>query len=74
MGQNFQKGEYVQWNFGAHRATGQIKEAFKKKVTRTLKGNPVTRHASEEEPAYLIKQADGDEVLKSESELSKPEA
>lgn len=30
-----------------------------------------TRNASEDEPAYLIEQEDGDEVLKSGSELKK---
>ncbi|MEL6701172.1 MAG: DUF2945 domain-containing protein, partial [Pseudomonadota bacterium] len=43
---------------------------FKEKVTRTIKGNEVTRDASEDSPAYMIEQDDGDCVLKSESELS----
>jgi len=70
MSQKFQTGQYVQWNHGAHKATGQIREALTEQVTRTIKGNQVTRNASEEEPAYLIEQEDGDEVLKSETELS----
>jgi len=39
-------------------------------VTRTIDGTEVTRDASEDEPAYMIKQDDGGKVLKSASELS----
>ncbi|QEG00226.1 hypothetical protein Mal15_42960 [Stieleria maiorica] len=70
MGQKFQVKQYVQWNYGNGTATGKIQEAFKEKVTRRLQGNEVTRNATEDDPAYLIEQEDGDQVLKSESELS----
>jgi len=40
-------------------------------VERKIKGKEITRNASREEPAYLVKQEDGDEVLKSGSELKK---
>lgn len=69
MGQKFQVKQYVSWNYGNGTAKGQIKEAFKEKVTHTIKGNEVTRNASDDEPAYLVEQDDGDQVLKSESEL-----
>ena len=46
-----------------------MKEHFTEKVTRTIKGSEITRNADEENPAYLIEQDDGDQVLKSESEL-----
>ena len=70
MGQKFQVKQHVQWNYGNGTGKGQIKEAFKEKVTRTLQGNEVTRNASDDEPAYLVEQGDGAQVLKSESELS----
>lgn len=70
MSQKFQVNQYVQWNFGNGTAKGQIKESFKKKVTKTIKGTEVTRNATDEEPAYLIEQEDGDQALKSETELS----
>lgn len=70
MSQKFQVNQYVKWDHAGNEAKGQIKESFKEKVTRTIKGNEVTRDASDEEPAYLIEQEDGDQVLKSESELS----
>lgn len=70
VAQKFRVKQHVQWNYGSGTATGQIKESFKEKVTRTIKGSEITRNASEDEPAYLIEQEDGDEVLKSESELT----
>jgi len=44
---------------------------FTERVSRTIKGNEVTRNATEDDPAYLIEQDDGDQVLKSHSELRK---
>jgi len=70
MAQKFQVNQYVQWNYGNGTATGQIKESYKEKVTKTIKGSEITRNASDEEPAYLVEQDDGDQVLKSESEMS----
>lgn len=70
MGQKYQVNQYVKWNYGSGTAKGQIKESYKEKVTKTIKGNEVTRNATDDEPAYLVEQEDGDQVLKSESELS----
>ncbi len=64
-------GDKVEWNWGSGTGTGEVTERFTEKVTRTIDGNEVTRNATEDEPAYLIEQDDGDEVLKSQSELSK---
>ena len=64
-------GDEVKWNWGDGTASGTVKERFTSKVTRTIKGNEVTRDASEDEPAYLIEQDDGDRVLKSASELER---
>ena len=44
-------------------------EAQCEAVTRTLQGSEITRKGSEDDPAYLIKQDDGDEVLKLGSEI-----
>ncbi|MBO9589402.1 DUF2945 domain-containing protein [Devosia sp.] len=63
------KGSKVSWTWGAHEAHGKIIERFTSRVTRTIKGTEVTREASRKEPAYLIEQEDGDQVLKSRSEL-----
>ena len=66
---SFQTDQYVQWNWGIGTAEGQIKERFEREVKRTLKGSEITRDGSEDNPAYLIMQEDGDEVLKLGSEI-----
>jgi hypothetical protein len=48
-----------------------VADVFTERVTRKIKGKAITRNASRDEPAYLIKQDDGDRVLKSASELTK---
>ncbi|MEM9734494.1 MAG: DUF2945 domain-containing protein [Pseudomonadota bacterium] len=67
----YSTGAKVEWNWGNGKGSGKIDEVFTEKVTRTIKGNEVTRDASNDEPAYLITQEDGDRVLKSHSEVSK---
>ncbi len=67
----FRVRQHVKWNHADNIAEGQLKETFTEKVTRKIKGHEITRNATEDEPAYLVVQADGDQVLKSESELSK---
>lgn len=64
-------GTKVEWNWGDSKGTGTIAERFTDDVTKTIKGSEVKRKASGEEPAYLVRQDDGDEVLKSHSELTK---
>lgn len=66
---SFRTGQYVEWNWASGTAKGQIKERFEREVTRTLQGAEITRNADKDNPAYLIRQDDGDEVLKSGSEL-----
>ncbi|MGB3166223.1 MAG: DUF2945 domain-containing protein [Alteraurantiacibacter sp.] len=61
----------MKWNWGDGEGKGQIKERFEREVTRTLQGSEVTKDGDDGNPAYLIKQEDGDEVLKRGSELSK---
>lgn len=65
----FSKGQKVKWKWGPAWGEGKVAERFTDKVTRTIKGKEITRNASQDEPAYLIEQDDGDRVLKSETEL-----
>lgn len=65
------KGDKVHWNWGKSQAEGVIREKSEKPITKKLKGTEVKRKASKEEPAYVIRQANRNEVLKSESELTK---
>ena len=71
MSKGYAIGTKIEWNWGGGTGQGKVREVFTEKVTRTIKGNEVTRNASDDEPAYLIEQDDGDRVLKSHSEVSK---
>jgi len=68
---NFSEGDKVKWEWGNGYGTGQVLKKFTSDVSKTIKGSEVKRKASDDEPAYLIEQEDGDEVLKSGSELKK---
>ena len=65
----FGEGQHVKWNWGSGTGRGQIEERFEREVTRTLAGSEITKKGDEDNPAYLIKQEDGDRVLKRGSEL-----
>ena len=66
---SFQTNQYVQWNWGNGTGTGEVVKRYTRKTTLTIKGSDVTRDASDDEPAFRIKQDDGDEVLKSITEI-----
>lgn len=66
---SFQTRQHVQWSWGNGTAKGQVKERFEEEVERTLQGSKITKNGSEDNPAYLIEQEDGDEVLKLGSEI-----
>ncbi|WP_323768867.1 DUF2945 domain-containing protein [Marinovum sp.] len=68
---SYQTGTKVEWDWGNGTGTGKVTKRYTQKITLTLQGSEVTRDASDDEPAYRIEQDDGDEVLKSESELRK---
>ncbi|SER05169.1 hypervirulence associated TUDOR domain-containing protein [Neolewinella agarilytica] len=65
------KGSKVKWTWGSGTAEGKVKETFTKKVTRTIKGNSVSRDGEKGNKALLIVQEDGGEVLKLESEVER---
>ncbi len=65
----FDKGTRVEWTWGRGTGEGFVDEVFTEPVERTIKGARVRRNASEQTPAYLIRQDDGGSVLKSHSEL-----
>ncbi|MEN7538534.1 DUF2945 domain-containing protein [Aurantiacibacter flavus] len=66
---SFRSGQYVTWSWGNGTGEGQIAERFECEVTRTLKGSEITRKGDADNPAYLIKQDDGSQVLKLGSEI-----
>lgn len=68
---DYPHGTLVEWDWGSGSAKGKVDEKFTEDVTRTIKGTEVKRNATKDDPAYLVKQSDGDVVLKSGSELRK---
>jgi len=66
---SFRKGQDVQCSWGKGTAKGKVTGRFERKVQRTLKGTKVRKNGTEDNPAYLIEQEDGDKVLKRGSEL-----
>ena len=66
---SFRTDQAVKWNWGTDEGRGKVVERFEREVERTLKSATVKRKGSEDDPAYLIRQDDGDEVLKLGSEL-----
>ncbi|EAQ40809.1 DUF2945 domain-containing protein [Polaribacter sp. MED152] len=65
------KGTQVKWKWGNGTAEGKVEETYTEKVTKTIKGNEVTRDGEEGNKALFIKQEDGSAVLKSESEVER---
>jgi hypothetical protein len=65
------KGDTVHWNWSNGEAEGKITKKHTDPVSKTIKGAKVKRNATDDKPAYEIKQENGGKVLKSESELTK---
>tara|TARA_B100000953_G_C17781214_1_gene345662 strand:+ start:104 stop:316 length:213 start_codon:yes stop_codon:yes gene_type:complete len=68
---SYNVGDKVRWEWGDGSATGKIEKVYTEKITRKIKGSEVTRDADNDNPAYYIEQDDGDNVLKSHSEVKK---
>jgi len=71
MAHHFAKGTQVTWSWGGHHASGVVAQKFTHRGKRTSKGTTAIRNASDDEPAYLVRQTDGATALKSESELTR---
>jgi hypothetical protein len=65
------EGSNVKWKWGEGTATGKVVETYTKTVSKTFKGEEVTRHGEQNNKALLIEQDDGDRVLKLEDEVEK---
>ncbi|WP_035337674.1 DUF2945 domain-containing protein [Dokdonia sp. PRO95] len=65
------EGTKVQWKWGNGTAEGKVTETFTEKVTKTIKGNEVTRNGESGNKALYIEQEDGDNVLKLEDEVQR---
>ena len=65
------KGSEVKWKWGNSEATGKVAETYTREITKTIKGSEITRKGEEGNKALLIRQDDGSEVLKLESEVER---
>lgn len=65
------QGDTVEWDWGNGSGQGEVRKVYTQKTTVKIKGSEITRDADDDCPAYLIEQDDGDEVLKSASEVRK---
>jgi hypothetical protein len=63
----------VSWMFGKNKAMGKVVKIFEKSTTIKLKGSDITRNGTPENPAVLIEQGDGTQILKLMSELDQIE-
>jgi hypothetical protein len=66
---SIRQGSTVSWKWGSSTASGKVSEIHRDTVSRRTKGEQVTRHGSDDNPAYVIEQDDGTVVLKLRSEL-----
>ena len=68
---SIRKGTVVSWKWGSSKAEGKVTEVHHDKVSRTTKGEKITRDGSTDDPAYVIEQEDGTVVLKLASEVER---
>ncbi len=65
------QGTKVEWKWGNGKATGKVEQSYTVSITRKIEGNEITRNGSEDNKALFIKQEEGSEVLKLESEVER---
>ncbi|MGV2977914.1 DUF2945 domain-containing protein [Roseibium alexandrii] len=68
--ESFREGDRVAWNWGAGTGEATVVDTHTDDVCLNIKGGDVRRRATPEDPAYTLRQDDGDRVLKSASELT----
>lgn len=66
-----QEGSTVKWEWGQGYASGQVEESYDHEVTKTIDGSEITRKGETNNKALLIRQDDGQRVLKLEQEVQK---
>jgi hypothetical protein len=71
MSNAIQVGTAVKWKWGEGWGRGKVTERLTEDVTKTISGSEISRNASDDEPAYLIEQEDGQQVLKSVTEIER---
>lgn len=71
MTSTFDKGDQVRWNWGNGQGEATVTEVHTDRVERTIAGSKQTRNGTDDNPAYVLEQSDGRQVLKLHSELGK---
>lgn len=67
---DLEKGDEVSWKWGAGQPTGTVEDVVDGDASITTnKGNSVSRHGDEENPAVKIKASSGNHAIKLASEL-----
>lgn len=51
-----QVGDEVAWNWGSSHIEGEVIEKTDKKLTKEIKGKPITKNGEKDNPAYFVKQ------------------
>ena len=69
MTKTFSKGDPVKWNWGNGEGEAKVSEVHTERVERQIKGKKQTRNGSDDNPAYVLEQDNGQTVLKLHSEL-----
>ena len=67
----FQEGNKVKWKWDNGIGEGKVVKKYTQKITKKINGTEITRDADDYNPAYLIEQEDGNQVLKFQSEVDK---
>ncbi len=65
----YQPGSRVRWADGGQLVQGIIRKVFTHRLERTMNGATVTRPANKRNPAYLIEQECGAQLLLNHNEL-----
>lgn len=63
------EGSRVSWTWGNGTGEGKVVEIHREKVSRTIRGEEISRNGTDDNPAYVIDSDNGDKVLKLKSEL-----
>ncbi len=66
----FKKSSRVQWKWLGRPVYGVVEDIFKTSITKTIKSKKITRHGTDNKPAYLVKSEAGNLALKLETELT----
>lgn len=65
------EGTVVKWKWGNGVAEGKVIETYTERVSKTIAGQAITRNGVYGNKALYIRQEDGSEVLKLESEVER---